>query len=314
MEKRPQAQTVGLTPIVSTAMAMLKIVTMIIACPACATRYVVPDTAIGVDGRTVRCAKCRHSWFQQGSAAEVEAAPQPAPAPEPVASPSEVEPSVPAAGVDAVRAVSPVESDDQADQAPPVRSRLSFARKASASVDHQSADDREWDRPGGDFSRSQDEDESYASAEDEQSFRPSRNPLRLWTAAAVAFAVVVSALAGSVWWFGLPDWLPGGGPAFGKNIPGLELSFPATRQDRRTLPNGAEYFGATGTITNNGKAPVKVPPLLIVLLDSQKRVIDHREIAPPKRTLQPGESVTVNEALTDVPREVVGADIGWKAE
>ncbi|WP_028657558.1 zinc-ribbon domain-containing protein, partial [Novosphingobium sp. B-7] len=39
---------------------------MIIACPACATRYVVPDSAIGVDGRTVRCAKCRHSWFQAG--------------------------------------------------------------------------------------------------------------------------------------------------------------------------------------------------------------------------------------------------------
>jgi len=39
---------------------------MIIACPACSTRYAVPDSAIGVDGRTVRCAKCRHSWFQEG--------------------------------------------------------------------------------------------------------------------------------------------------------------------------------------------------------------------------------------------------------
>ena len=39
---------------------------MIIACPACATRYVVPDSAIGVEGRTVRCAKCKHSWFQDG--------------------------------------------------------------------------------------------------------------------------------------------------------------------------------------------------------------------------------------------------------
>ncbi len=35
-----------------------------ISCPACATRYAVPDSAIGVDGRVVRCAKCRHSWFQ----------------------------------------------------------------------------------------------------------------------------------------------------------------------------------------------------------------------------------------------------------
>jgi predicted Zn finger-like uncharacterized protein len=41
---------------------------MIIACPACATRYVVPDSAIGIEGRTVRCAKCKHSWFQEGPA------------------------------------------------------------------------------------------------------------------------------------------------------------------------------------------------------------------------------------------------------
>ena len=269
---------------------------MIIACPACSTRYVVPDSAIGIEGRTVRCAKCRHSWFQEG-ALPVEQAPPAQPPAEalaeapPVAAPPEPPPQPPT-----VEADSP-EPEDFPPVPPPVDRPLPRVYADEPS-------DRPLDRARG--------EQEWSSFDHEPPFRPRRNLLRMWTMAAVIFAIAIVGAIGSVAWYGLPDWMPLARSTFAEAPSDLVLDFPPNRQDRRTLPNGAAFFGASGKVTNVGSTRRTIPPILIVLRDSRERIVYTWEVAPPKRQLNPGESVTINEAVTDVPRSAKSAEIGWK--
>jgi predicted Zn finger-like uncharacterized protein len=268
---------------------------MIIACPACATRYAVPESAIGVEGRTVRCAKCRHSWFQQAAGAEalaeapasVSAISQPATEPAPrVAEPAVVgaEPAVAAAYQGEARFAPPPPSAEQV-APPPIPARA------------PKLDGFEEDR---------------SSFEHQPPFRPRRNRAGMWTAAAALFAVIAIGAIGAAAWYGLPDWVPLARPTFAEAQPDLVLDFPPNRQDRRTLPNGTEFFGASGTIANVGSTRREVPSVLIVLRDAQEKEVYKWEVVPPKRQLAPGESITINEAVTDVPPSAKVAEIGWK--
>lgn len=302
---------------------------MIIACPACSTRYAVPDSAIGLEGRTVRCAKCRHSWFQegpqhvletvaaQGEARAAQAAPQspqapaepvpspqaqPRPAPAPVAAspapsvrqapqpaPEPVTQSVPAA---------PQAIEREPDFVPPPPGR---EREAAAYYDDTESTVRY-------------ADEGPSSFDFAPPFRPRRNWAKIGTYAAAVFAIVTLGLAGAIAWGGLPDWLPIARETFQQGQPDLQLDFPRKRQDHKPLPDGTEFFSVSGTISNIGSETRYVPSLLVVLRDERERIVYEKEVVPPKRKLAPGETITVNEALTDIPKAAATAEIGWKPD
>ena len=106
---------------------------MILECSECQTRYLVPDSAIGPEGRTVRCANCKHSWFQEGASIEALTAGIGAiPAPPPPSAPAQaqaarVEPE-PAPFADAPAAPDQAEYDAFGYQ-PPFRPRRNPARR-----------------------------------------------------------------------------------------------------------------------------------------------------------------------------------------
>ena len=268
---------------------------MILSCPKCATRYVVPDSAIGHDGRRVRCAACKHSWFQEGAAIEVAAPTAVAePAPESTAEPVMAGVQGHAGARTPSFAPAPpvpfTPPQAEAEPAAPT-ARTAPAVADPARIDEPGSPDvtfddipiqepPEWQPPVG---------------------RPRRNPARYWTIGVVAFALLAAALGGALWYFGPPQWAVNLGLASSRNEPQLMFYLPRP-PERRRLPTGEEYFAFSGRVVNGSDEALSVPPIVVELRDAQGRLVFSWMTKADKARLKPKEEARVSESRLDIPK------------
>ena len=285
---------------------------MIISCPACATRYVVPDSAIGLEGRTVRCAKCKHSWYQDGPdiAEPIAAAYAPEPSGTTVPSAAPVASPAANAGPDGVPPAATPPVPNAAPTPPPVPLEAPTEPAYQRNVPSFDETPPEVNRSNKAAPIAPDGETEVSQFDHAPPFRRRRNWLKVFTWGAASFAALAIAALVVMTTLGVPSWLPIEKPLYGAD-PGLTVEFPPAEQERRTLPNGAEFFGARVVVKNDARETKTVPPLLIVLRDARERVVYSWELIPPQKSLAPGEAMTINEAMTDVPKSAVFADIGW---
>jgi len=242
---------------------------MIITCPSCATRYSVDGAKFPAGGRTVRCAKCGHSWHQDGEAPEEDA---------PAAAPETTAPPKPEAGAEPQAA--PVESSASESQAAP---EAAFAADTGAFSTRRYAP-------------------AAAVPEERKSLLPKLAVVAGWLGLiAVVVLIAVSAVRyrqdiAVIWPQSAGVYSSLGLPVKASGIDFRQVDY------KRESEDGQVVLAVTGTIVNAGQRELPVPQTVrVTLSDASNQELYHWTFKPGATMLKPGQSVPFTTRLSSPP-------------
>lgn len=267
---------------------------MQIVCPHCITSFAIDRRAIGADGRTVRCARCKGTWFALPADARDE----------PALALAEAAPAAPAAAARAAHAPPPVAPTADAGAAgdiptvesPPIAGNDIAPETAVATLDAVAA------APG-----------TVARGRKPRSRRPrqparrgSRAPRRRiawWPAACLATGLAVLSLL--IWRAELVRLLPQTAPLFraiGLDVNLRGLAFRDVRTVRDTVA-GTPVLIVEGAVASVARNTVEVPRLRFSIRDAGDVEIYAWSATLERTTLAAGDSARFRSQLADPPGE-----------
>lgn len=252
---------------------------MQLACPSCQTAFQVNDSALGAEGRNVRCAVCRNVWFASPADAipELELA---VAGPEPLAVQVPEEPVMPSL----IREPDPIDWSD----AP------SMGETSSPPLAPVIAP--EGRTPGG--------GKPAPKKSAARSKVPAKGPgrSRLAVLAAVLAAILAVAIGSRTSIVrAVPD-LAGLYAAVGLpvNLRGLEFYGVTTASE---MQDGITVLVIEGEVVNITRQPVELPRLRLAILDPQQRELYSWTSMLPRSILADGERIVFRSRLASPPVE-----------
>jgi len=242
---------------------------MILTCPACRKKYLIPDSAIGAEGRQVRCAACRHSWFEAAT--------------DPLTSITGITPLTPMPTQSVQRHIP--ETPPEPNVLPPSW-RVATDPANAGAVSEPLEDD-------------------YDPYAPEPPFRGRANTSRRWTIAAVAASLLLIGGIGAVYYFGSPTWVPSVLSRLGFNFGSVDtpliIQFSSDTGPKAGMPPGPRFVTIHGQIFNPTERQQRVPDIIAELLDSHGRVVYSWTITPQKRTIAARGNLPIDDTAVSTP-------------